>query len=691
MENDLDCFESPQDHIHVRNAGIIDELGHVTSNRPLPLSGRHVLSDKTGTITENNLRVVALATPTKEYSLKGAVNDSDAALSLLLLNMITNHSALSIRNTASSDLADFACSISHAQSKTLLESPRLSSFSEIIIASNAEESPREWIPPVSEDNVQVFCSSQDERVSPLRPCERRPSWTRLRSSATSSASGDRTSGNWTSPFTASPTRSTSSSGSPSRRSGSERPWWSAFVASSTSSARYARTCRPPQGADSVVIPLLTPEEREGSSVGAFIDRSSRQAYRTLVFAGKRLSEAEYATWEQTLLGSGYSASSVPESLQRQLEADQHLEGAIAIQDDLAADVFISIRKLQAAGIRFWILTGDKADTAEAIAFAAGVVHPAQRLVRLTAKSLPSGVSLARALREVLGALPAGSPYSVLVDEFVMDCVFGEEGSAYGALNSSSFQPDRMSDRASGVAVGSSNVIIESSIENADMSIETANVTTDITNVIVDSSTTPTATTYAPFVTPHTPIDNTNIPTATPHTPLKTLFLHCLCRAQSVIIARMRKDQKQQITLQLKEFGKQVHLAPLSPIEQPAHPRAVRGRRGERHRNDPRERHRRRHQGQGGTPGLQQLRRGPPLLPLHEQAPLRARQVQRDTAADPGPLLPVQKHPPLHDHPPPLLPDRLLRTEGDALLGNRLLQHLVRPRWTPDVASPRCPF
>ena len=37
--------------------------------------------------------------------------------------------------------------------------------------------------------------------------------------------------------------------------------------------------------------------------------------------------------------------------------------------------------------------------------------------------------------------------------------------------------------------------------------------------------------------------------------LRTLFLRSLCSAQSVIIARMRKDQKQEIAHQLKEYGK----------------------------------------------------------------------------------------------------------------------------------------
>lgn len=62
---------------------------------------------------------------------------------------------------------------------------------------------------------------------------------------------------------------------------------------------------------------------------------------------------------------------------------------------------------------------------EAIAFAAGVVHPTQHLVRLTARSLQAGGSLACALRETLESLSEEDSYSVLVDEFVMDCVFRE--------------------------------------------------------------------------------------------------------------------------------------------------------------------------------------------------------------------------------------------------------------------------
>ena len=58
---------------------------------------------------------------------------------------------------------------------------------------------------------------------------------------------------------------------------------------------------------------------------------------------------------------------VPAEAQEQLEQGLILQGAVAIQDDLAQDADLTVRRLQAAGIRFWILTGDKPDTAEAVA------------------------------------------------------------------------------------------------------------------------------------------------------------------------------------------------------------------------------------------------------------------------------------------------------------------------------------
>ncbi|KAK8814717.1 hypothetical protein WA556_006756, partial [Blastocystis sp. ATCC 50177/Nand II] len=85
-------------------------------------------------------------------------------------------------------------------------------------------------------------------------------------------------------------------------------------------------------------------------------------------------------------------ATVPAEAQEQLEQGLTLQGAAAIQDDLVKDVCLSVRRLQATGIRFWILTGDKPDTAEAIALAAGVAEPTTPFLRLTRAQLQRNAS-----------------------------------------------------------------------------------------------------------------------------------------------------------------------------------------------------------------------------------------------------------------------------------------------------------
>lgn len=65
--------------------------------------------------------------------------------------------------------------------------------------------------------------------------------------------------------------------------------------------------------------------------------------------------------------SSVNSTSFPIELQEALEKPLRIQGALAIRDNLVPNVYLSIRRLQAAGIRFWILTGDKASTAESIA------------------------------------------------------------------------------------------------------------------------------------------------------------------------------------------------------------------------------------------------------------------------------------------------------------------------------------
>ena len=103
------------------------------------------MSDKTGTITANNLQVASISTRQAEYSLidthLAVSTGEDHSIHSLLLNMVTNHSALSINHPNATDLVEFSDSISFAQSHSVSRSSYSFSysFSEIHVNSIPEQ------------------------------------------------------------------------------------------------------------------------------------------------------------------------------------------------------------------------------------------------------------------------------------------------------------------------------------------------------------------------------------------------------------------------------------------------------------------------------------------------------------------------------------------------------------------------
>ena len=89
----------------------------------------------------------------------------DLSIHALLLNMVTNHSALSINHPDSMDLVEFTDSISYAQSHSVSRSSYSYSFSEIHVNSIPDQIALSPVMTEKDgEDVQVFCSSQDERV-----------------------------------------------------------------------------------------------------------------------------------------------------------------------------------------------------------------------------------------------------------------------------------------------------------------------------------------------------------------------------------------------------------------------------------------------------------------------------------------------------------------------------------------------
>lgn len=108
---------------------------------------------------------------------------------------------------------------------------------------------------------------------------------------------------------------------------------------------------------------------------------AREGLRTLVVGRKRLSTVEYQEFstkyqEASLAISGREAG-MQAVVSRYLEHDLELLGVTGVEDKLQKDVKPSLELLRNAGIKIWMLTGDKVETARCVAVSSKLVARGQ--------------------------------------------------------------------------------------------------------------------------------------------------------------------------------------------------------------------------------------------------------------------------------------------------------------------------
>lgn len=116
---------------------------------------------------------------------------------------------------------------------------------------------------------------------------------------------------------------------------------------------------------------------------------AREGLRTLVFGMRTLDEYEYDAWLEHLNEAKLSIhdreANVQAAIER-LESGLKLLGLTGVEDKLQVDVKPTLESLRNAGIRIWMLTGDKIETATCIAISARLVSRSQPIFQLVAKS-----------------------------------------------------------------------------------------------------------------------------------------------------------------------------------------------------------------------------------------------------------------------------------------------------------------
>lgn len=169
-----------------------------------------------------------------------------------------------------------------------------------------------------------------------------------------------------------------------------------------------------KGADSVMFQRLAKDGREfeGKTL-EHINEYADAGLRTLVLAYRELDEEEFLEFNKEYTEAKNLVSSdreeAVEEVAEKIERDLILLGATAVEDKLQNGVPDCIDKLAQAGIKLWVLTGDKMETAINIGYACSLLRQGMKQIVISsetpeAKALEKGEdksNVARALKEIV--------------------------------------------------------------------------------------------------------------------------------------------------------------------------------------------------------------------------------------------------------------------------------------------------
>ncbi|XP_022137399.1 putative phospholipid-transporting ATPase 9 [Momordica charantia] len=152
-----------------------------------------------------------------------------------------------------------------------------------------------------------------------------------------------------------------------------------------------------KGADSVMFERLAKngsefEEKTKVHVNEYADAG----LRTLVLAYRDLEEEEFNKFHQEFIKAKNTVSTdrddIIDRLTESIEKDLILLGATAVEDKLQNGVPECIDKLAQAGIKIWVLTGDKMETAINIGFACSLLRQGMKQIIISSET-PEGKAL----------------------------------------------------------------------------------------------------------------------------------------------------------------------------------------------------------------------------------------------------------------------------------------------------------
>ncbi|TYI59675.1 hypothetical protein E1A91_D10G053400v1 [Gossypium mustelinum] len=134
-----------------------------------------------------------------------------------------------------------------------------------------------------------------------------------------------------------------------------------------------------KGADSIIFDRLADNGRAYEQATTMhLSSYAEDGLRTLAFAYRTIEAAEYESWNtiftQAKATIGPEREELLEQASETIEKDLILLGVVAVEDKLQKGVPECIDKLAQAGLKIWLLTGDKRETAINIGFACSLLR-----------------------------------------------------------------------------------------------------------------------------------------------------------------------------------------------------------------------------------------------------------------------------------------------------------------------------
>nr|XP_056715233.1 phospholipid-transporting ATPase IG [Euleptes europaea] len=143
-----------------------------------------------------------------------------------------------------------------------------------------------------------------------------------------------------------------------------------------------------KGADSSVFSRVP--ESEIMKTKVHVERNAMDGYRTLCVAFKEISESDYLNIDVSINEAAMALQdreAKMEAVFDEIERDMHLMGSTAVEDRLQENAAETIEALHSAGMKIWVLTGDKMETAKATCYACRLFQANTELLLLTTKTV----------------------------------------------------------------------------------------------------------------------------------------------------------------------------------------------------------------------------------------------------------------------------------------------------------------